>query len=135
LGDLTGIRQRAAINVVKALANAGLRDLALESAARSLTHHEKAGLDDQAVAYFDALFGEQKRNVASVWWHAFRRDKPDAEPAATMARVVEIADGKADRKAADNLAELIRKLSAEPQKAVPAFEMVMPAQLPDYAIA
>ena len=120
--------------MVKALATAGMRDLALECAARALAHHEKAGLEDQAAAYFDPLFGE-KRYSAQIWWHAFRRDKPEAEPTATMARVLEFADGKADRKKADQLAELIAKLSAEPKKSVPTFDMVMPEHLPDFATA
>ena len=46
-----------------------------------------------------------------VWWNALRVEKPDEDPVARMTRLLEFADGKADRKKVDRIAELVNNLS------------------------
>src|SRR5262249_7463544 len=89
-----------ALDGVKALVRAGSRDLAAESAARAIAHLDKQGLSGLATRFLDAFLSEQKY-AAQVWWYAFRKEKPSEEPAATMARILEFTDGKAERKKAD----------------------------------
>lgn len=135
---LTAQRARSATDAIKAMARTGMRDLAAESAAKVLAHAEKSGQVDDAVSLLAPVLPEHK-HVAPVWWHAFRRDQPDAEPAAVMARVLEFADRKADRKKADKLAGLIETLrNAKPEAPNPrqlAELLASPGPLLDYAIA
>jgi hypothetical protein len=107
-----------AFEVVKTIARAGMRDLAAESAARSIANLDKEGLGGLATGFLDPFLAEQKY-AAQVWWYALRKEKPGDEPAATMARILEFADGKADRKKADQLAELIAKLQVPTDEPAP----------------
>lgn len=107
-----------ALDVVKTIARTGMRDLAAESAARSIAHMDKEGLGGLATGFLDPFLAEQKY-AAQVWWYAFRKEKPEDAPAATMARILEFADGKADRKKADHLAELIVKLQVPTDEPAP----------------
>jgi tetratricopeptide (TPR) repeat protein len=110
---LTGERFRigssTSLNAIKAVARSGMRDLAAECTARILVQQEKQGSGDVIVGFLDPIFDENKV-AAQVWWAAFRREAPDAEAGVTMARVLEFADGKADRKKVDHLVEIAQKL-------------------------
>jgi Tfp pilus assembly protein PilF len=137
--NVPGVRQRTAVNLVKAAAGAGMRDLAIEFAGKALALHQKAGLEEMAASYFDPLLGEQKY-AAQVWWHAYRQEKPDAEPSATMARVLEIAEGKPDRKKVDHLAELVGQIKppVDPKEGLRdtiRLDPFLPKSLQDYAAA
>jgi tetratricopeptide (TPR) repeat protein len=112
---LTGGRDRSATEVVKAMAHAGMRDLAAESAARVLIHFEKLGHDADTSFLLEPVFGD-KKHVVHVWWRAVRRDKPDADPAVSMTRVLELVDAKADRKKVDRIVELIQELRHAPKE-------------------
>jgi tetratricopeptide (TPR) repeat protein len=106
------------LDVVKAIARAGMRDLAAESAARAIAYLDKEGLGGLAPAFLDPFLAERKY-AAQVWWYALRKEKPNDEPAATMTRILEFADGKADRKKVDQLAELITKLQVPTDEPAP----------------
>jgi tetratricopeptide (TPR) repeat protein len=101
---------RNAIDVVKAVARSGMRDLAADCAARCLQSLHTNMRGGEEVLVLSPVFEERTVTVA-VWWRALRADKPDADPTATMARVREFVDGKADRTKADRLAELIAGLN------------------------
>jgi tetratricopeptide (TPR) repeat protein len=105
---LTPNADRSAVLLVRTVARTGMRDLAAECAARCLAHFEKLGRGDEASYFLDPVF-EDKKHVVKVWWRALRKDKPDEDPVATMNRVKEFVDGKADRKKVDRLAELVEK--------------------------
>jgi tetratricopeptide (TPR) repeat protein len=107
--SLTANRDRPAIDVIKAVARSGMRDLAAECAARCLEDFHKNGRDDEATEVLHPVF-EEKAVVVAIWWRAVFAEKPDADPTAKMARVLEFVDGKADRTKADRLAELIAGL-------------------------
>jgi tetratricopeptide (TPR) repeat protein len=98
-----------AIEVVKAVARSGMRDLAADCAAKCLESFHKNMRDDEGFEALTPVF-EEKAVTVAIWWQAIRADKPDADPTATMARVLEFVNGKADRKKADRLAELIAGL-------------------------
>jgi len=112
---LSGNRDRGSILVVKAVAQSGMRDLAAECAARAMAHFDKAGQVTEHQYLLEPVF-EQKKGVVQVWWRAVRADKPDADPALSMVRVMEFADGKADRKKVDRLAELILESRVAPKE-------------------
>jgi tetratricopeptide (TPR) repeat protein len=112
---LAGARDRASVEVVRAAAQSGMRDLAAECAAKAMAHFDKVGQITEHQFLLDPVFAHRK-GVAQVWWWAVRADKPDADPAASMARVLEFADGKADRKKADRLAELILEFRHAPKE-------------------
>lgn len=138
---LTDKRDRPAIDVVKAVARAGMRDLAAECAARCLEDFRKQGREDEAAEVLLPVF-EDKTLMVAIWWRAVvSADQKDADPAARMARVLEFVDGKADRKKADRLAELIQKLRhPKPEKGTstpndPPGPAALPAAHADYATA
>ena len=136
---LTLSRDRPAIDLVKAVARSGMRDLAAECAARCLDGFYKAGRTDQVSEVLLPVF-EDKSLVAGIWWRAVWADKPDAAPTAKMARVLEFVDGKADRKKADRLAELIAglKVPKAADNTKPAMDLLvlgLSAAHVDYATA
>jgi tetratricopeptide (TPR) repeat protein len=102
-------RDTSSIDLVQMVARTGMRELAAELAARCLESLHKNGLDDEASMVLGKVF-EDRALLAAIWWRAIYADKPDAEPTAKMARLLEFLDGKADRKKADRLAELIATL-------------------------
>jgi tetratricopeptide (TPR) repeat protein len=102
------------VEIVKAVARSGMRDLAAECAGRAIAHNEKTGLREETTAILQPVF-ERKRHAVQVWWNALRVEKPDEEPVARMTRLLEFADGKADRKKVDRLAELIDKFKIGPK--------------------
>ena len=67
-----------------------------------------------AVAFLDPIL-DDKKFAAQVWWYAYRRAKPDEDPTAVMTRIMAFADGKADRKKADELAGFIETSRKEPK--------------------
>ena len=105
---LTPNADRSAVLLVRTVARTGMHDLAAECAARCLAHFEKLGRGDEASYFLDPVF-EDKKHVVKVWWRALRKDKPDEDPVATMNRVKEFVEGKADRKTVDRLAERVEK--------------------------
>jgi len=110
---LTPNADRSAVVLVRTVARAGMHDLAAECAARCLAHFDKIGRGDEASYFLDPVF-EDKKYVVKAWWRALRQDKPDEDPVATMNRVKEFVDGKADRKKVDRLAELAGKPMSGP---------------------
>jgi tetratricopeptide (TPR) repeat protein len=132
-------KDREAIDLVKAVARAGMRDLAAECAARCLDNFHKTGREDEAFEVLQPVF-EDRALVVAIWWRAIRADKPDAEPTAKMARVMEFLDGKADRKKADRLAGLIEglkntNLTTPPNPPANAVSLGLSAGHADYATA
>jgi tetratricopeptide (TPR) repeat protein len=106
---LSSEADRSAVELVKAVARSGMRDLAADCAAKCLESFHKNMRDDEGFEVLAPVF-EEKAVTVAVWWQALRADKPDADPTVTMARVMEFVNGKADRKKADRLAELIAAL-------------------------
>jgi tetratricopeptide (TPR) repeat protein len=102
------------VELVKAAARSGMRELAAECAARALANVDKNGRLDEGPELLEPIFDEQ-RFVALTWWRALRTEKPDEEPAATMARVLALASGKAERKDLDRLATLLASFKAKPR--------------------
>ena len=98
---------RPMVDLVKAVARTGMRALAAECVGRCLAH-SGSELGFEAVAVLEPLF-EDKAFVVYIWWLAVRSNDPKADPAVSMARVMEFVDGKADRKKVDRLAEWIAK--------------------------
>lgn len=135
---LTGNRDQPAIDVVKAVARAGMRDLAAECAARCLDDFRKQGREDEAAEVLHPIF-EDKTLMVAIWWRAVSADQKDADPSTRMARVLEFVDGKADRKKADRLAELIRGAkNPKPDGGKPVPDTInlgIPAGHADYATA
>jgi len=137
-GDRFRIGSQTSLNAVKAVARSGMRDLAAECTARVLVHQEKQGLGDFILAYLDPIFDDDK-HAAQVWWAALRREAPNAEPGVTMARALEFADGKADRKKVDKLVESIQKLHASfaagDKNAIDGLFLLVSQAQTDFAVA
>lgn len=114
-GDRFRIGSQTSLNAIKAVARSGMRELAAECTARILVHQEKQGTGEFFLSYLDPIFDENKM-AAQIWWSALRRETPGAEPGATMARVLEFSDGKADRKKVDKLVESVEKLRNSAKK-------------------
>jgi len=104
---------RPTVALIQSVARSGMRELAAECAARCMAQFDKFGRSEELSALLDPVF-EDKKFVVKVWWQALRKDKPDEDPVATMNRVMEFVDGKADRKKIDRLVELVGKLPGAP---------------------
>lgn len=131
------VQDIGSVEIVKAVARTGLRDLAAECAARSIAHFEKTGRREDSSAFLQPVF-EGKRHAVQVWWNALRVEKPDEDPVARMTRVLEFVDGKADRKKVDRLAELVDKLKPGPKDFVDGTSSTIlfeTAGVRDYAVA
>ncbi|HVK14582.1 MAG TPA: hypothetical protein VM597_37940, partial [Gemmataceae bacterium] len=103
-------------DVIATAARGGMRDLAAECAARAMSAG-KADLRLEADSFFLEPVFDDRAFVVEAWWQALRAAKPDAEPVAMMRQVLEMLDGKADRKAADALAAAVAKREADSRKA------------------
>jgi tetratricopeptide (TPR) repeat protein len=113
-GNGDGIRNGMPVDLVRAAARGGMRELAAECAARALVHAHKNGRLDEGPDLLEPIFDEQ-RFIVQTWWQALRSERPDEEPAATMARVLALASGKAERKEVDRLATLLVSVKAAPR--------------------
>ena len=107
----SNVRDRDALAIVKAVARSGLSDLAVECAAKTLANFSKGDRIAFLPEILDPLFDEQK-HIAVEWWLTVRIDKADADPVASLKRVMEIMEGKADRKQLDRLVDLLMKARA-----------------------
>ncbi|MBO0699665.1 MAG: hypothetical protein J2P46_14815 [Zavarzinella sp.] len=139
VSTLSSDRGRGSIEVVRAAAQSGMRDLAAECAAKAMAHFDRAQPLAEYGYLLDPVFAE-KKGVVQVWWRAVRADKPDADPSASMARVLEFADGRADRKKVDRLAELILEARTAPKEDAtkPRDDLLAffgQGAMPEYAIA
>jgi tetratricopeptide (TPR) repeat protein len=131
------IQDTNAFEIVKTVARTGMRDLAAECAGRAIAHFEKTGRREDISAYLQPVF-EGKRHAVQVWWNALRVEKPDEDPVARMTRLLDFADGKADRKKVDRLAELVDKLKPGPKDIVDGTASTIlfgPSGVNDYAVA
>lgn len=111
---LTSANLPSVLDVISTAARGGLRDLAAECAARAMTHGKRDFDPGADVIFLEPIF-EDRVFVVWTWWRALRAEKPDADAGATMIRVLEFVDGKADLKKADSLAAAIEKLAVGPK--------------------
>lgn len=107
--DLSTKHNHEYLGLVKAVVRAGMNDLAIECVAKILANND-ARIRGGMAELLDPLVGENK-HVSHRWWLAYRLDKPDEEPTKTLSRVLDFANGKADKKQAEHLASLIEKLN------------------------
>ena len=109
IGDASESAVRNSLNAVKAVARIRHAQISPPNAPRGYSSTRKSkGRRCHCSVILDPIFDENK-HAAHVWWAALRREAPDAEPGVTMARALEFADGKADRKKVDKLVESIEK--------------------------
>jgi tetratricopeptide (TPR) repeat protein len=102
-------------DVIATASRGGMRDLAAECAARAMSAG-KGDLRLEEDSFFLEPVFEDRRLVVQTWWRALRAEKADADPTAVMRQMIELLDGKADRKKADALAAAVEKQYAGERK-------------------
>ncbi len=134
--DLSLKHNHQFVELVRAAVRAGMHDLAIEFGAKVLASSD-ALVRQGASEILDPLVGDNKQ-VALLWWQAYRLDKPDEDAAKRLNRVLEFTDGKADKKKAEHLAGLIEKLREAfktGQELPPQLQIVITGPSLDFAIA